>query len=193
VFFQVVDSDVDLRTDLDRAFPAFVRRHQDAVFSVALGMTGSRHDAEEAAQEAFARAYRALAGYDAGRRAALLERPWLATITLNVCRNLARQRARRLATLPLHTLDGQDGAGPLVDDRPGPDEVASRDWWADQVRRLPERYRAALVLRHVHGLSYDEAAEALGRPAGTVKAQVHRAVALLRAAVERAAGEEDEA
>ena len=71
--------------------------------------------------------------------------------------------------------------------------MASRDWWADQVRRLPERYRAALVLRHVHGLSYDEAAEALGRPAGTVKAQVHRAVALLRAAVERAAEEEDEA
>ena len=186
MFSSVVDADADL----DQAFPGFVRRHQDAVFSVALGMTGSRHDAEEAAQEAFVRAYRALAGYDAQRRAALLERPWLATITLNVCRNLARQRARRLATLPLDALDGRDGPG--VDGHPGPDAVAARAWWADQVRRLPERYRAALVLRHVHGLTYDEAAEVLGRPPGTVKAQVHRAVAMLRAAVERAAAEDAE-
>jgi RNA polymerase sigma factor (sigma-70 family) len=52
--------------------------------------------------------------------------------------------------------------------------------WAARLLALPERYRAPLVLRHVDGLSYDEIAEALDRPAGTVKAQVHRGIAMLR-------------
>jgi RNA polymerase sigma-70 factor (ECF subfamily) len=63
--------------------------------------------------------------------------------------------------------------------------VAGRDWWSAAVTGLPDLYRAPVVLRHVQGLSYEEAAEALGRPVGTVKAQVHRGLALLRAAVEQ--------
>jgi len=54
------------------------------------------------------------------------------------------------------------------------------------VRGLPSHYRTAIVLRHVDGLSYAEMSIALGRPEGTLKAQVHRGLALLRAALERA-------
>ena len=67
-------------------------------------------------------------------------------------------------------------------------EVATE--WAARVTNLPDRYRAAVVLRHVDGLSYQEMSEVLGRPEGTVKAQVHRGLALLRVAFEAAEREE---
>ena len=57
-----------------------------------------------------------------------------------------------------------------------------RAMWARLLTQLPERYRLAVALRHVEGLSYEELAETLKRPVGTVKSDVHRGVALLRAA-----------
>ena len=59
-----------------------------------------------------------------------------------------------------------------------------REAWASRLAALPVAYRSAVVLRHVDGLSYPEAAAALGRPEGTVKAQVHRGIALLRTMLE---------
>ena len=59
-----------------------------------------------------------------------------------------------------------------------------RDAWAARLLRLPPAYRAAVVLRHIDGLSYPETAAALDRPEGTVKAQVHRGIALLRTMLE---------
>ena len=61
---------------------------------------------------------------------------------------------------------------------------AERERWAALLACLPPAYRAAVVLRHVDGLSYPELATALGRPEGTVKAQVHRGLAMLRTAIE---------
>jgi RNA polymerase sigma-70 factor (ECF subfamily) len=57
-----------------------------------------------------------------------------------------------------------------------------RRMWARLLAQLPERYRLAVALRHVEGLSYAELAETLGRPMGSVKSDVHRGTALLRAA-----------
>ncbi len=69
-----------------------------------------------------------------------------------------------------------------------PESIAQRrderEVWGTRLLRLPPAYRAAVVLRHVDGLSYPEAAVALGRPEGTVKAQVHRGIALLRTMLE---------
>ena len=69
---------------------------------------------------------------------------------------------------------------------------AERDRWAARLAALPPPYRAAVVLRHVDGMSYPEAAAALGRPEGTVKAQVHRAIALLRTMLEAESRREPE-
>jgi RNA polymerase sigma-70 factor (ECF subfamily) len=55
--------------------------------------------------------------------------------------------------------------------------------WGQRLAALPDRYRSAVELRHVHGLSYEEVAVALDRPVNTVKTHVHRGVALLRAAI----------
>jgi RNA polymerase sigma-70 factor, ECF subfamily len=186
-----------LAHDLDGAFEALVIGHQDRIYSIALRLLGDPRDAEEAAQDAFVRAYRALAGYDASRIRELRLRPWLATIVLNLCRSrLARRPAAARTSLSLDlALPG--ALEPRADDTHSPaTRTAANDAaraWAELLLSLPPVYRGAVVLRHVDGLSYPELAIALGRPEGTVKAQVHRGLALLRtafAAAERREREE---
>jgi RNA polymerase sigma-70 factor (ECF subfamily) len=163
-----------LAADLDAAFPSLVEDQQDRLFTIAVRVLGNRSDAEEAAQDAFVRAYRALAGYPAERIRELRLRPWLTTIVLNVCRN--RTRVRRVATTELAFEPASE---------PATDPFAtrhSRDLWARLLSSLPPAQRTAIVLRHVDGLSYTEMAEALGRPEGTLKAQVHRGLAALQTA-----------
>ena len=81
-----------LARDLDGAFEELVRDHQDTVYGVALRLVGNAHDAEDVAQDAFVRAYRALSGWPPARIHELRVRPWLARITLNLVRNRARDR-----------------------------------------------------------------------------------------------------
>ena len=181
-----------LADDLDRSFEALVVAHQDRLYSIALRMLGDPRDAEEATQDAFVRAYRALAGYDRERIQAIRIRPWLATIVLNLCRNRLARRpcAGRMpaplsldAALPSHMEPrASDASGPAASASVG----AAADEWAVLLMTLPVAYRRAIVLRHVDGLSYPELAIALDRPEGTVKAQVHRGLALLRTAFEAA-------
>ena len=80
-----------LARDLDASFEALARAHADRCYSIALRTLGDPHDAEEVAQDALVRAYRALATYPADRIRALRLRPWLATIVLNLCRNRVRR------------------------------------------------------------------------------------------------------
>ena len=164
-----------LAVDLDGSFEALVDAHAGRLFSIALRFIGDRSDAEEAAQDALVRAYRALTGYDEARIREIRLRPWLATIVLNVCRN--RARVRRVATVELAF---DPSAEPVVDPVARSDEKAG---WALLLATLPPAQRAAVVLRHVDGLSYAQMAEALGRPEGTLKAQVHRGLAALRDAL----------
>jgi RNA polymerase sigma-70 factor, ECF subfamily len=161
-----------LAADLDGAFEALVDAHGGRLFSIALRVLGDRSDAEEAAQDAFVRAYRALGGYEVERIRTLRLRPWLATIVVNVCRN--RIRGHRVQTVEL-VFD--PGAEPAVDPLNRRDARAA---WAGLLGTLPPAQRTAIVLRHVDGLSYTEMAEALARPEGTLKAQVHRGLATLR-------------
>ena len=131
------------------------------------------------------RAYRALSEYDAKRIRALQLRAWLAQITLNLCRN--RARARRSRPVEIAWEASSLTVVPPTDPAPRPEAILlQRESDAEWVRRLaalPDRYRMAVELRHVHGLSYEEVAVALDRPVNTVKTHVHRGVALLRAAV----------
>lgn len=177
-----------LAEDLDASFEALVKGHEDRIYSIALRMLGDPRDAEEAAQDAFVRAYRALVGFDRERITALRLRPWLATIALNVCRSrLAAHKARPKVSLSLDVaLPG--GSEPRAPEASSPSAIqASRDAtadWAALLMTLPPAYRRPIVLRHIDGLSYPELAAALDRPEGTVKAQVHRGLGLLRAAFE---------
>jgi RNA polymerase sigma-70 factor (ECF subfamily) len=158
----------------ERLFERMVHEHQHRVFALGLALTGNRHDAEEVAQDTFLRAYRALVTYPPDRIRELKQKPWLHRIALNVVRNRVRGVRPRLVEL--------NGSEP--DHTPGPEAgfllKAEMDDLAVRVAGLPPRYREAVVLRHVQELSYEEAADALGQPVGTVKSNVHRGLQLLR-------------
>jgi RNA polymerase sigma factor (sigma-70 family) len=168
-----------LSRDLEGNFGDLVTQHQDLVFGVALRVVAERQAAEDVAQEAFVRAYRALKRYPPERIAALRVRPWLAQISLNLARN--QRRARRPA-------DPLEAAAEQAHAADGPLRLAERReehrFWSALLAGLPERYRLAVALRHVEGLSYQEMANALARPVGSIKSDVHRGVRELRAAYE---------
>lgn len=170
-----------LADDRDGAFPSLVRTLQDGIYSGTLRLTGDRATAEEVTQEAFLRAYRALGAYPVERVRSLQVREWVWTIALNLCRNQARARQRRLE-------DPHGDQIAVADAGPGPEQAAlaaaDRERLARHLARLPWAARAAVVLRHVVGLRYPEIAAALGRPLGTVKSDVHRGLRRLRLSLE---------
>jgi len=178
------DCPARLASDLDGAYADFLAHHQDLVFGMAMRLTRRPADAEDLAQETFIRAYRALRAFDGARRAELRSRGWLAAIVVNLARNRARRSAPASSDLGGLADSTADGV-------PGPEQVATQREtdraWQTRLGQLPERYRQAVELRHVSGLSYPELAVALKRPVGTVKSDVHRGIGLLRAALEREA------
>ena len=168
-----------LAANLDETFPDLVRSHQDLVFGVALRVVGNGASAEDLAQETFVRAYRALKRYPRERVAQLRPRPWLAQITLNLARNHVRaRREHSILDETAHDVPAQPSDSPV--------RLAERReeqrMWLRLLNGLPDRYRLAVALRHVEGLSYEELSETLDRPLGSVKSDVHRGVSLLRAA-----------
>lgn len=175
-----------LADDLDGSFEALVREHQDRLYSLALRSLGDASDAEELTQDAFVRAYRALARYEPQRRRELQVRPWLSTIVLNLCRNRARRaRPVQVGLESLAELPADGRAGP--DSQPEADALRREEseTWARRVRALPSHYREPLLLRYVDDLAYAEMSSALDISEGTLRAQVHRGLALLRTALER--------
>ena len=169
-----------LADDLEGAFPDLVRQMSSGLYSGALRMLGNTRDAEEVAQDALVRAYRALLGYPEDRIRALKLRGWVWTIAANLCRNRLRSRARH----PQRTLDGLDPSEPGG----GPEALAlsgeRQTELAALLLDLPWETRTAIVLKHVVGLTYAEISEALDRPSGTVRSDVSRGLARLREALE---------
>jgi RNA polymerase sigma-70 factor (ECF subfamily) len=158
----------------DRVFERLVLDHQDRIFALGLALTGNRHDAEDVAQDTFIRAYKALATYSPERVRELKQKAWLHRIAVNVVRNRVRGVRPRMVELNGSEPDGATGPEEDVLRKAEIDELAAR------VACLPARYREAVVLRHVQDLSYAEVAETLGQPVGTVKANVHRGLKILR-------------
>ena len=181
-----------LARDLDRAFPQLVDGHADRLYSIALRLLGDRRDAEEVAQDTLVRAYRAMSGYPPDRVSSLRLRPWLASITVNLARNKRRRLDDRRPPSSLEPMV-ESGYDVVAEGRRGPEATAarheSRRELAAALLTLSPAVRAAVVLRHVDGLSVAETAEALGRPEGTVKAQVFRGLRELRVALEHVAPE----
>ncbi|HVA36204.1 MAG TPA: sigma-70 family RNA polymerase sigma factor [Candidatus Dormibacteraeota bacterium] len=165
-------------------FERIVEEYERRLFGFALRMTGNREDAEEIVQDAFVRAYRALAKMPAEHRAQLKLQPWLYTITLNVTRN--RLRSKKPTNVALDALADPDA---LVHQNHAPsaetpEQIVERAVDMAMVERalldLPVHLRAAATLRFIEGRSHPEIAEILQQPIGTVKSHVHRAVRILR-------------
>jgi RNA polymerase sigma-70 factor (ECF subfamily) len=175
-----------LAEDRDGTFAGLVATFQDQLYAFALRLAGNPHDAEEIVADAFVRAYQALDRYPAERIRALLLRPWLYQITRNVFRN--HVRGRRWHPMP-HDQPGPESDMALTDEAAEQPEsmverAELREMLTAQVAALPERERVVVVLHHVQGLGYGEIAHMLEQPIGTVKANVHRGVQRLRAAMD---------
>jgi RNA polymerase sigma factor (sigma-70 family) len=164
----------DARAGDERAFAALVRAHQEVAFRTAYVITGSAADAEEATQEAFVKAHRALGRFRAGSPF----RPWLLRIVANEARNRRRSAGRR-AALALRA-----AAEPSVDSVHLPeDELLDRERRAAvlaAVNELPTPERTAVACRFFLGLSELETAAVLEVPTGTVKSRLSRALQRLR-------------
>jgi RNA polymerase sigma-70 factor (ECF subfamily) len=155
---------------------ALIERFHGVVFGLCLRMLNHRQDAEDVVQETFLRAFRALSGFDPSRPL----RPWLLGIAANRCRTALVRRAR---TSPAALAESDREP---VDPRPGladPDDLAAELNRA--VNQLRDEYRTVFVLFHEQNLSYEEIAQILGRPVGTVKTWLHRARAELADALSR--------
>jgi RNA polymerase sigma factor (sigma-70 family) len=155
------------------AYASLVRAHQDIAFRTAMLITQNAAEAEEAAQDAFVKAWRALGRFRAGEPL----RPWLLTIVANEARNRRRSAGRRSA-LALRAAEPE-----RVDDRSAEAQVIaaeSRTALLEGMSRLRGDDRLVLGCRYLLELSEAETAAALGVPPGTVKSRTSRALARLR-------------
>jgi RNA polymerase sigma-70 factor (ECF subfamily) len=177
---------VALAGDLDRSFELLVIAYRVRIVTFVARMLRDDARAEDVAQDVFVRAYRALQAYPAERRAALRLRSWLYTIARNLTRNAFRDAPP--ASEPLDYDDGNPRSA-LLDQEPGPENVVLREeTWNSvgaAVDRLSPALRDAFVMRYLDELSYDEIAESLDQPVGTVKASAHRGLMAVRAHLEK--------
>jgi RNA polymerase sigma-70 factor (ECF subfamily) len=183
----VVDRPLDESDLIERAkrgdsaaYEALVKAHQGIAFRTAYVIAGDASDAEEAAQDGFVKAYRALGRF---RRGAPF-RPWLLQIVANEARNRRRSAGRR-TNLALRLAD-EARPGDAV---PSPEAALltgeQRGEMLDAVNGLRDEERDVVACRYFLGLSEDETARALGLRLGTVKSRTARALARLREEVER--------
>ncbi|HEX6800782.1 MAG TPA: sigma-70 family RNA polymerase sigma factor [Ktedonobacterales bacterium] len=165
------------------AFSALVRLHQRQVYALALRMLRNSEDAVEATQEVFLAAWQGLAGFRGDARFAT----WLYRIAYNHCLKVA-ERQRRDATvraeLAAESARAWSAEGALSARIASDAERAMRERVRGEIANLPPKYRAVLVLRHLNELSYEEMAEVMRVPIGTVKTQLFRARALLKERLE---------
>ncbi len=167
------DLAASLAQDLDDAFPGVADRFGRRLYWGLRRMSADHHEAEDLTQETLIRAYKALRGYEPEQIRSLRVEPWLWTIALNLGRNHWRDRSRRPTFVPV----GDEA----VDDPEMVDAAA----WDSRLSQLSQHQRRAVVLRHVIGLGIGEISEAVGRPAGTVKADIHRGLGKLREILEK--------
>ena len=156
------------------AFATLVRRHAPVAHRAAYLITRAAADADDALQEGTVRAWRNLRRFDVDRPF----RPWFVTIVANTARNRVRSGSRREA------LQLRVRPDPLPTD-PADHAVAAEESAAllRHLDALPQKYRAAVALRHLLGLSERETAAALGVRPGTVKSRVARGLDRLREAM----------
>lgn len=166
------------------AFEALVAAHAQLVYNLALRTLNNPQEAEDVAQEAFVRAWRGLPRF----RADASFRTWLYRIVTNLCYNRLPRLRQELAELEA------DAALLLPDTQPRLEATLVsqelRHHLHQAIEALPDSYRMLITLRHLQQLSYDEIAEVMEMPLGSVKTGIFRARRQLRQVLE-AYGEDE--
>ncbi|MBI4530308.1 MAG: sigma-70 family RNA polymerase sigma factor [Candidatus Latescibacteria bacterium] len=170
-------SDVQLLSDVVLgdigAFEKIVNRYKGRLYNFVFRFVGDQETAEDIVQETFLRAYRRRREY----RAIANFSTWLFTIA----GNLAKSELRRRKRWRLLSLDWDDDAGngmEIADESLRPDTMAESSMTDMRIQEaidsLPSNYKQVVILRDIEGLSYQEIAEIVGCPVGTVKSRVNR-------------------
>ena len=172
-----------LRVDA-AAFEQIMRRHNRMLFRTARAILRDDGEAEDALQEAYLQAYRALPGFRSEARLST----WLARIVANEALQRLRKRERRAQIVPLQPADETALEELQVeDDNPGPEAAAHggelRRVLEAQIDALPDLYRTVFMLRAVEELTVEETAAVLDIPDATVRTRFFRARSLLREAL----------
>ncbi len=154
------------------AFEELIAPHEKRIYQIALRLMGNPDDALDQAQEAMLRVYVSLSKY---RGVASLS-TWIYRIATNVCLDELRRRKGRQAA----SLEEMAQAGRLPQDRAEtPEQAAERRYVGETLQRaltaLPDDQRAAIVLRDIQGLPYDEIAQILQTNINTIKSRIARA------------------
>jgi RNA polymerase sigma-70 factor, ECF subfamily len=158
------------------AFELLMRQHERLVLATALRLSGNLEDAQDISQEVFLKLYRNLGKVQAP--AALPA--WLYRVTVNACHDLRR---RKPVSAPVEM--AEDLAANGCDPQASATEAERRRVLELSLRLLPEKERAALVLRDLEGLSTEEVARVLGSSEATVRSQISKARAKIHNFVER--------
>jgi RNA polymerase sigma-70 factor (ECF subfamily) len=166
----------------ERAFPELIRRFQGRVTNLVARVLNDRECADDLAQEVFIRVFVHRRNYRRGSKFST----WLFTIAVNLAKNEIRRRVRRRNWFSLDALQEvlKDSAPQLADPVESRERALEREQLQEAVARaiatVPEKYRLALVLRDIEGLPYEEIADVLGIPGGTVRSRINRARGMLK-------------
>ena len=168
--------------DAERAFSERVRRFQGRVMNLVSRVLNDRECGDDIAQEVFVRVFQHRRNYRRGSKFST----WLFTIAANLAKNEIRRRVRRRNWFSLNALQEvlKDSAIQLADPTEGRESLMEREQLQDAMGRaiatVPEKYRLALVLRDLDGLAYEEIAQVLNIPGGTVRSRINRARSMLK-------------
>ncbi|MFZ1834870.1 MAG: RNA polymerase sigma factor RpoE [Pseudomonadales bacterium] len=159
-----------------RAFEVLVLKYRHRIFSLVLRFVRDPDEVQDVVQEAFIKAYRALPAF----RGDSAFYTWLYRIAINTAKNHLVSRSRRPPGVDIEVEDAEylEGAGSLRDNADPESLLATEQLRAavdGAIRRLPEDLRTALTLREYEGLSYEEIAEVMRCPVGTVRSRIFRA------------------
>lgn len=150
------------------AFTALVQRHQQRVYSVCMRVLGDADAAADVSQDTFLTVLRKIDGF----RGEAAFTTWLHRVAVNACYDELRRKRRRPMLHVAADGDREHEPGPPVADHA--DEVAGARDSAAALALVPEEFRVALVLADVHDMAYQQIAQVLEVPIGTVKSRVHR-------------------
>ena len=159
------------------AFEELILKHEKIVYNVALGMMNHSEDAKDISQEVFLKAYRNIKNFDERSQFST----WLYRITTNTCIDEMRKRKGKQSYSLEEELENEDGTmqRQIADEGDTPEESILREEQKSEIIQaldnLSEEHKAAVVLRDVKGLSYEEISEILELSLGTVKSRISRA------------------
>jgi len=163
------------------AFELLVDEHRQMLYGLAYRMLRDSEDAHDAVQDSFIKAFRALHLFQAGRPVL----PWLQRICSNCCVDILRTRRNQPENIERHEFNLEDKS---INIAGAAEQQVDGDLVQEAVRRLPDRYRAIITMRHFHHMEVCEIASALNKPEGTIKSWLFRARAKLRKDLQVALG-----